>query len=245
MRTRTAHRRTRDRARAEPRRWHPTRFGRGVGRLVGIDRRGIRTGPVPGSVHRRSAFQPAGPGSNATMVPPNLKRDSPALGKGVEHVPARVQDAVEERARRRDHAALTPARNDAFTRASTVSERRSASKRATSSPSVSARAHRCGSSSRPWSANSASCIAQNAPCSPAASAAHAAGQARGCEERTGKWRKHTRTSNCASAHVQHRAERALVVAVDDHQPALPRARGRDGPTGGSGAEPRSLRARRK
>ena len=43
----------------------------------------------------------------------------------------------------------TPPRNAALTRACTASERRSASKRSTSSPSASARAHRCGSSSRP------------------------------------------------------------------------------------------------
>ena len=37
---------------------------------------------------------------------------------------------------------------------------------------------------------------------------------------TGKWRKHTRTATRAAA-LERRAVRALVVAVDDHQPALP------------------------
>ena len=53
------------------------------------------------------------------------------------------------------HAARAPLRSGG--------RRRSAS---TSSPSRSARAHRCGSSSRPWSAKSASCIGQNAPAAP-------------------------------------------------------------------------------
>ena len=68
--------------------------------------------------------------------------------------------------RRRDdpgaHAAVEVALDALGHRVASAGRRRSAS---TSSPSRSARAHRCGSSSRPWSANSASCIAQNAPCS--------------------------------------------------------------------------------
>ena len=84
-------------------------------------------------------------------------------------------------------------------------------------PSRSARAHRCGSSRRPWSANSASCISQNSPCAAAASAAHAAGHARGWLVRTGKWRKTTRNGSVAQLLLQRRAERALEVGVDDHQ----------------------------
>ena len=51
-------------------------------------------------------------------------------------------------------------------------------------------------------------------------AAHAAGHARGCEERTGKCRKHLHVQ-LRERHVEHRAERALVVAVDHDEPTLP------------------------
>ena len=88
----------------------------------------------------------------------------------------------------------TPERKSRLTRSRTASPRRSWSKRSRSSPSRRARSHRCGSSSRAGSANSASCISQKRPCRPAASAAHAAGQARGWLERTGKWRKRPRSA---------------------------------------------------
>ena len=117
--------------------------------------------------------------------------------------------------------ARTPSRKPAFTSATTSSERRSASKRSTSSPSRSARAHRCGSSSRPWSANSASCIGQNAPCRAAASAAQAAACARGCERAHREVPEAQLHAQLAQPRVERRAERALVVAVDDHQPSVP------------------------
>ena len=118
--------------------------------------------------------------------------------------------------------ARTPERNCALTAATTASERRSASKRATSRPSRSARSHRCGSSSRPWSANSASCIGQNAPWQRRGLGRAGRGvPARGCEDLTGKCRKQTCDRVLAQLQLERRAVRALVVAVDDHQPSLP------------------------
>jgi hypothetical protein len=73
-------------------------------------------------------------------------------------------DRREERRRRR-RPCLTP-RKSSRTRSRTASERLSASKRSTSRPRRSARVHTCGPSSRPWSANSASCISQNDPDAP-------------------------------------------------------------------------------
>ena len=83
-------------------------------------------------------------------------------------------------------------------------------------PERSARAHRCGSSSRPWSANSASCIAQNAPAGRPPRprrrrpGARVAGADREVPERDPQ-------RQLAQPQLERRAERALVVAVDDHQ----------------------------
>ena len=82
--------------------------------------------------------------------------------------------------------ALIPLRKSRSTRSATSAERRSASKRSRSRPIRSARSHRWGSSRWPWSSSSESCISQNLPWRPAASAAAASTRARGCFEITGK-----------------------------------------------------------
>ena len=136
-------------------------------------------------------------------------------------------------------------RKCALTRAPTGSERRSSSKRSTSRPSRSARAHRCGSSNRPGSANSASCIGQNAPCRPAASAAQAAAWARGWLVRTGKWRKQTRSARPRS---RPRAPRRTGIRSRRRRSTAGARRPADvvlGPGRGSGAEVRSLRRPRR
>ena len=135
--------------------------------------------------------------------------------------PARVQRAVQERGRRRDHAGAHAGaerrldRRDHRVRAAIGVEARDVE------PERSARAHRCGSSSRPWSANSASCIGQNAPCSAAASAAQAAGagaRVRGPHREVPEADAHR---VLAQLQLERRAVRALVVAVDDDQPSVP------------------------
>ena len=151
--------------------------------------------------------------------------------------------------RRRTTSAWSPPRraprrgNRRAIRASTASERRSASKRATSSPSRSARSHRCGSSSRPWSANRLSCISQKR----ALQGRRLGGAGRGPGARVagadGEVAEGHAQRQLAQAQLERGAERALEVGVDDRPGAPPpgRARDRPGPTGGTGAEPRSLR----
>ena len=120
------------------------------------------------------------------------KRGIGLTGPGEDARPGRLVGAAgdaltagqEQRRRRRD-AGADAAAEVGPDRPSASGARRSASKRSTSRPRRSARAHRCGSSSRPWSANSASCMSQNASWRAAASAASAAGQARGCESGRG------------------------------------------------------------
>ena len=185
---------------------------------VGIGRRGIRVQPT-----RRFA----------ALISPATRPQRGVRAAG-------VALAVDEQ-----RSAWSPRRracrrgSRARTRSATASERRSASKRATSSPSRSARAHRCGSSSRPWSANSASCIGQNAPWRAAASAAQAAASARGWLERDREVAEGDAHRALAQARLERRAERALVVAVDDRpaRAAPAPATWSSGPSGGSGAEP--------
>ena len=96
-------------------------------------------------------------------------------------------------------------------------ERRSASKRSRSSPRRSARAHRCGSSSRPWSSNSASCIGQKAPWArPPRRRGRRPAPAGGWPARGSAGTRPQRQR--PQPHLELRAERALVVAVDDRQP---------------------------
>ena len=87
------------------------------------------------------------------------------------------------------------------------------------------RAHRCGSSMRPWSAKSASWNAQKAPWSAAASAACASATARGWRALSAKWRKTTGCRRPQPSAVD-RAARAAEVGVHDDEPAPPRRRGR-------------------
>ena len=104
-------------------------------------------------------------------------------------------------------------------------------------------AHRCGSSRRPWSAKSASCIGQNAPCRAAASAA-----ARERRARAGAWPsarsggRRRGPARSRSRSCGERAERAGEVAVDDDQRRVRRARGRGrrAPSAGTGALVRSI-----
>ena len=82
--------------------------------------------------------------------------------------------------------ARMPLRKSRSTRSATASERRSDSNRSTSIPSSAQRCQRCGSSTRPGSANTESTNSQKRPCSAAASAACASGRDRGRREATGK-----------------------------------------------------------
>src|SRR6187551_464989 len=81
-----------------------------------------------------------------------------------------------------------PELKSASIRSATRAERRSSSKRSRSRPSRRALSQRWGSSRWPWSSSSESCISQNLPWSPAASAAATSTRARGCFDVTGKWR---------------------------------------------------------
>ena len=98
----------------------------------------------------------------------------------------------------------------------TASERASASKRSRSSPRLWARSHRCGSSRRPWSANSASCIGQNAPC--CAGGLGRAGRRPGARMAwSAPGSGGSTPARVVQPQVERRAVRALEVRVDDHQ----------------------------
>ena len=174
-----------------------------------VRRRSTSTGVLGGAGRRRRGHRA---GIRALRRP-----GSPAARRG-------RRRAARRGARRRGTGSASSARRRGrrrgsrrATRAATAGSRRSASKRARSSPSRSARAHRCGSSSRPWSANSASCIGQNASWRPAASAAQAAANARGCAAADREVAERDAHGQRGEAQLERRAERALVVAVDDDQ----------------------------
>ena len=130
-----------------PRRAHPLR-GRSP------DARGHRARVPAGARRRRRALRA------------DLGARLPVLDQGGEHVGA-SRPSIHPPAANTVGVVTTPARTpdwkSRLTRAWTASLRRSDSKRSRSSPSARARSHRCGSSSRPWSANSESCISQKRP----------------------------------------------------------------------------------
>src|SRR5256886_2617571 len=92
-----------------------------------------------------------------------------------------------------------PLRKSSRTRAECVPLKTSASKRPASRPSDSAYCANASSCRASWFSNSRSCISQNFPCAPAASAASAACSAKGCMLLSGKLRKpkHNRLPSCS------------------------------------------------
>ncbi len=151
--------------------------------------------------------------SAGQQVPQRLAEVSPAASKntvGVVTTPPR-----------------TPSLKSRCTRSTTTSPRRSASNRSRSSPNASARAHRCGSSSRPWSARTAVVHLPEAPlrCSGLSRAGGLPTRAgaMSAPESGGTPGGADRRQPAEQAHMHHGAVRALEVRVLDQERRAVRA----------------------
>ena len=206
------------------------------GRLAGRGQRGARRGVAP--LRRRGRELPGRRAQRrleSDFLVDRGRRLRARHSAAVEHRAAGVQRAVQERARRRHdpgaHAGAELRLDAPRPPRPSGGRRRSARRRARAARRAPTGA---GPRAGPGRRTARRASARTRPAARRPRPRRPRRRRAGARTCTGKWRKQTRTASSRSCSVERRAVRALVVAVDDHQPAAPRARGRQGRPGAAG-----------